>query len=299
MGNVAVVKCPQCGLGNTMYLGHAGKCGRCGVPLTAPGAEPSDPSAVEQVGPRPPASSSSLITPLAGSRFRALSTLGRLAVIGFGWVVFIDALQAAVFWQRAGLLAKIEAGEPVSHADALANDRLVNGLSIGWLVAFVVAAVVFIWWFRRAYGNLPALGAPQKYRAGWAIGAWFVPILNLFRPWKMTEEIWRGSSPDRADAFDEEIPRPVRGWFFLLIGAGALTRAAGATETAEPAFGGGIAGPQRHLRPLRYLDDPESLRTPGAEACSDFAVHLTETRAPSPRGNYLGGRAGGLQRTPR
>jgi len=233
MGSVSVVTCPRCGLGNTMYLGSSSPCGSCGEPLTAPGAEPSGSAAAERSTPSMPAASPvTAVKPLPDSRFRSLSRLGRFAVIGFGLVVFVNALQAAVFWQRANLIDMIEAGEPVSHADALGNDRLVNGLALVWLLAFIAAGGVFIWWFRRAYGNLPALGVPQKYSPGWAVGAWFVPILNLFRPWKMTEEIWRGSSPDRTDGVKEDIPRPVSAWFFLLIAAGAISRGSGTAETA-------------------------------------------------------------------
>lgn len=55
-------------------------------------------------------------------------------------------------------------------------------------------AVVFLVWFHRAYWNLTRLGIRHlRYGSGWAIGAWFVPILNLFRPKGIADDIWRGS----------------------------------------------------------------------------------------------------------
>ncbi len=39
-----------------------------------------------------------------------------------------------------------------------------------------------------------------RYRPGWAIGSWFVPILSLFRPKRIADDIWRGSDPDRPQA---------------------------------------------------------------------------------------------------
>ena len=70
----------------------------------------------------------------------------------------------------------------------------------------VVGPVTFLPWFYRAYRNLLrrgisdlndlyAAGGPVvlRYRSGWAIGAWFVPILNLFRPKQIMNDIWRGS----------------------------------------------------------------------------------------------------------
>jgi hypothetical protein len=60
----------------------------------------------------------------------------------------------------------------------------------------VAAAFFFIRWFHRAYKNLLALGAGElRFKPGWAIGAWFVPILNLWRPKQIANDIWRGSDP--------------------------------------------------------------------------------------------------------
>jgi hypothetical protein len=65
--------------------------------------------------------------------------------------------------------------------------------------AFVLAVVMFIRWFKRAYENLPALGVPElRFGSGWTIGSWFVPILNLFRPKQIANDIWRGSDPAAA-----------------------------------------------------------------------------------------------------
>ena len=55
---------------------------------------------------------------------------------------------------------------------------------------------LFLRWFYAAYGNLPLLSAGSpRFKRGWAIGAWFVPILNLFRPKQIANDIWRGSDP--------------------------------------------------------------------------------------------------------
>jgi hypothetical protein len=45
--------------------------------------------------------------------------------------------------------------------------------------------------FARAYSNLAA--GQRRHSSGWAIGSWFVPILNLFRPAEIANDIWRTS----------------------------------------------------------------------------------------------------------
>ena len=58
----------------------------------------------------------------------------------------------------------------------------------------VVAPVVTAIWMHRAYRNLPALGVGGlTWSPGWAAGAWFVPGANLFVPYLVAREIWRGS----------------------------------------------------------------------------------------------------------
>jgi hypothetical protein len=57
------------------------------------------------------------------------------------------------------------------------------------------SGILFAIWFYRAYQNLPALRTSGRYAAGWAIGAWVVPILNLFMPKQIADDIWRTSDP--------------------------------------------------------------------------------------------------------
>ena len=45
-------------------------------------------------------------------------------------------------------------------------------------------------WFRRAYYNLYVRGIKLKYKDYWAAGSWFVPFLNLYRPFEMMKELF-------------------------------------------------------------------------------------------------------------
>lgn len=68
------------------------------------------------------------------------------------------------------------------------RQRIIGIISILCLVATIV---IFIMWYYRAYKNLHALKINRlHYTPGWAIGGWFVPILNLSRPYEIMKEIW-------------------------------------------------------------------------------------------------------------
>lgn len=59
-----------------------------------------------------------------------------------------------------------------------------------YLVALGVSATMFMRWFRRAYYNLGVLTGECVYDDSWAVKAWFVPFLNLYRPYKMMKELF-------------------------------------------------------------------------------------------------------------
>jgi hypothetical protein len=68
-------------------------------------------------------------------------------------------------------------------------------------VALLVGtAVVFLTWFYTAHANLKLLRARGlQYSPGWAVGYFFIPIVNLFRPYQIMQEIWKASDPSDAD----------------------------------------------------------------------------------------------------
>jgi tRNA A-37 threonylcarbamoyl transferase component Bud32 len=94
---------------------------------------------------------------------------------------------------------------------------------------FLVTAGMWLAWFRRAYLNLPALGARRlRFRPWWAVGAWLVPVFSLFRPKQLLNDIWRASDPDLPpDQAATWRGRPVAellGWWWLAFVASVLVR---------------------------------------------------------------------------
>jgi hypothetical protein len=88
-------------------------------------------------------------------------------------------------------------GQDVITQDEVDTNDIRQGLvALLDFAVFVLAVVMFIRWFKRAYENLPSLGVPKlRFGSGWTIGSWFVPFLNLFRPKQIANDIWRGSDP--------------------------------------------------------------------------------------------------------
>ena len=67
----------------------------------------------------------------------------------------------------------------------------------------------FIRWLYRAYSNVDAVDpGARRYAHGWAIGGWFVPILTLWRPKQIVNDVWWAGTPEG---------RPADAWPGLLL----------------------------------------------------------------------------------
>lgn len=104
----------------------------------------------------------------------------------------------------------------------------------------IVTTILLIAWLRRMYRNLPSLGKHDtRFRPGWAVGAWFVPILNWIRPKQMIDEVWHAGDLELPDSYTypterERVPAVVNVWWgFWVVGSamGGLVRAQLDTST--------------------------------------------------------------------
>jgi hypothetical protein len=84
-------------------------------------------------------------------------------------------------------------------------------------VAGLGAVVAALWWIRLARANAAVLSAvPRRLAPFWAIGCWFVPIVNLVLPPRVLLDIWAASG--------EHVPwiRVVRAWWSSVWVCGLL-----------------------------------------------------------------------------
>ncbi|WP_031009107.1 DUF4328 domain-containing protein [Streptomyces sp. NRRL F-5727] len=104
------------------------------------------------------------------------------------------------------LLCLLNAGtEAWLLADPLAAAEAFAGIEAGGLALLTVAfaltgiatAVVFVIWFHRVRQNAGVFAPDSQTRsAGWAVGAWFIPLANLWIPRQIAVEVWRASRRD-------------------------------------------------------------------------------------------------------
>jgi len=86
-----------------------------------------------------------------------------------------------------------------------------RAVDTGQALAFGLCAVLFVRWLRSAYANIAHLGARgQRFGLGWASAGWFVPILALYRPKQLVNDVWRASDPGLPPAAGEQ-------WRFVAV----------------------------------------------------------------------------------
>jgi len=116
----------------------------------------------------------------------------------------------------------------VSYTEAHSANKRQGNLGLAECAWFVATAVVFIAWFHRAYTNLARLGITQlRWSTGWAVGAWFVPFLNVARPKSIANDIWRGSNPDLPATCalpTGRVPWFHTAWWAVLLAGGIVGR---------------------------------------------------------------------------
>ena len=123
----------------------------------------------------------------------------------------------------AEMLAKYTSFDDINEAELItAGVRALLILAVSSLV-FILTAVVFCVWVVRAAKNARALGAQgMTVSPGWCAGWFFVPIANLFMPFKGVSEIYKASEPGMNPANpqawkDVAVPGVLIAWWALWI----------------------------------------------------------------------------------
>lgn len=142
------------------------------------------------------------------------------------------------FWY----LGQLTPGQSADEIDGSLPGLAHNLLPLAELAALITSFVLLIRWLRRAYWNLHALQQHLDYSEGWAAGAWFVPFVNLYRPYSIVKEVWRQTQLLASERVDPH--GLLRAWWVLFTlrsfvsnVSGRLVGSAATTEQVQSATG--------------------------------------------------------------
>jgi len=155
-------------------------------------------------------------TPFASGHSRAQWVTWLLVV-----AIVLNLIAIVSVSYQIDLLSKAMSGQTITAAaEAAANDSRQQLIGVLQVLVLLVTAMLFLIWLHRAYRNLPALGARNlAYSPQWVVGGFFVPFLNLVRPFQVVREIWNTSDPDVTNDSSPQSTRtpPLVGWWWTLF----------------------------------------------------------------------------------
>jgi len=109
----------------------------------------------------------------------------------FIWIVLaLEIAALASSYMQYNLLTDAANGLEITTEAADLNDTREGFIAIVYTIVSLLSAVTFILWFRRAYYNLHQNVNHLSQTEGWAAGSWFVPIVNLYRPYQIMKELY-------------------------------------------------------------------------------------------------------------
>ncbi|GAA3270457.1 hypothetical protein GCM10010493_54350 [Streptomyces lavendulae subsp. grasserius] len=143
------------------------------------------------------------------------------AVVALLAAVALSDLFALYAGARVYALIDADAGFAFAAEDELRTaDLLYRRAGMFQGSSFLLCAAVFIAWFHRMRRATGAL-APDAFErgSGWAIGAWLIPVVNLWLPFRIALGMWGAAvSPSATPGRPVRLSfRPVEVWWVLFV----------------------------------------------------------------------------------
>ena len=173
----------------------------------------------------PPVDPGSSVPEAARDPARLLRPAKILLLLGIGLAVM--AVGSDILEMR--LFHKMETGAFATDAEMMeaaeSNDLRQVVIAVPLLVVLITTFVFVGRWIYFSAKNLRAFGATGlTIRPGWAVGWYFVPIANLWKPYQAMKEIWQASS-EPMDWQNQRVSGLMPAWWALWIISNVADRA--------------------------------------------------------------------------
>ena len=129
-----------------------------------------------------------------GSGVQSAHTRARIVLALLGLGLIFNLLGIVSSMGQFTLLSSVRDGAEITDAQAAANDARQQGIALIQIAVFITTVIFWLLWQHRAYTNLTLVGSRDTEETpGWSVGYWFIPIINIFKPYQITAELWRKS----------------------------------------------------------------------------------------------------------
>ncbi|MET7903139.1 DUF4328 domain-containing protein [Streptomyces sp. NPDC005336] len=151
--------------------------------------------------------------PAQGATVKSVRGLGTALLALFGLWVALTVIDLYLNMSLFGAYRDFFDGEGTIAAVGRRKDAA-DSMGTGTGVSGLVLVVLWLIWFRRTYVNATVL-APgrQRFGSGYATGAWFIPVAQLWIPKQIANDVWTSS----ATPGPGRVPRAALHWWWTLF----------------------------------------------------------------------------------
>ena len=153
---------------------------------------------------------------------------------------------------------------------------------------FLFSVIFFCIWLNRAAHNVRALGhSGFETSPGFAVGSFFIPFLNLWKPYQATQEIWQAShatSTETSSWLSSPRSELIKGWWAAWVLSGIVGRVSWKVEsTTVDLLAAGLTWLAGILcvtmmRQMMRAQDAQAQRRTNAPSVSDAVAHTPYLR---------------------
>ncbi|MEV5988986.1 DUF4328 domain-containing protein [Streptomyces sp. NPDC052051] len=152
-----------------------------------------------------------------------------LVIVADLFAVWADFLQLDV---TGDLMDGVYGADVTRRADH--SDNVYSLAGVAQVATLVAGVAVYLCWFYRVRVNAEVFDRSAHSKArGWAIGAWFTPVVNLWFPRRITLDIWDASTAWGARRSHGLVNAWWSLWIISLLGGRAASRSYSRAETAS------------------------------------------------------------------
>jgi len=111
-------------------------------------------------------------------------------------LISVAIIQSTSLLMEINLVSSLINGAQFSDYVITANNSRQGSITLIYFLVIISEGILFLIWFYRAYLNLPSLrGSELSMSPRLAIIYFFIPILNLYKPYVAMKEIWHTGEP--------------------------------------------------------------------------------------------------------
>jgi Domain of unknown function (DUF4328) len=141
--------------------------------------------------------------------------LGTTVVVLLAIQIVFLAAEAVTLVRRINLLSQIRSGSYSLTGQVSGADAAVNTTEAIVSVVFVTTVVFWcVWQHHAQYNAIRFATGPLQFTPGWAVGWWFIPIANLWKPFQTVRELWKASHG--GDAWRTLATWSLIGWWWAI-----------------------------------------------------------------------------------